>query len=195
MLIFLAKIISWVLNPLVVLLPVPYILVAHFTKGRSPLLWMEFSFLFMLIAAFLIALFVFKGYFSDLDVSKKEERPLLFLLVGIITVFYLLSLFILSGPIVLYIAVLAITVGLLILYFVSHFLKASIHVVVLSSFLLGVALIYKGPTFFLFLLLPLVMWSRIKLKRHTLKETIAGLILGLTLTIAVSLVVKLFIKL
>jgi hypothetical protein len=127
--------------------------------------------------------------FSDMDVSKREQRPFLFTIFGAITIIYLISLFIFQAPLVLFISVWGGMVGIFITSLVNMKIKASLHVAALTGILITLFKLYSLPGYF-FLLIPLVGWSRIKLERHTGREVIAGLFLGIMLTLFMYILLK-----
>lgn len=188
-----AKIISFILSPLFVLLPVPYILVLKFTNDYAyAFQWTIFSYIFVLGLAVFIALGVLFGIFSNFDVSKREQRPLLFYFTAFTIFCYLLSLIIFNGPKILFIAVFAVILGLIVISFVNRWIKASIHVATITSFLLLVSIIYNGYYFLFLLLIPILSWSRVKTKEHTVLETVIGAALGVLLTTVVYTVTRYF---
>ena len=188
---FFAKIISFVLNPLVVLIPIPFFLVFE-TGGNlmEAIIWTFLS-LFFIFLFFLFILFgIKKGFFSDLDVSKRTQRPLLFFSAIILTIIYITLLYFLHGPVILYIGALSIVVGLFVVDLVNRIIKASVHLATISALLTFLVLV-EGRLFILgFILIPLLAWSRIKTKNHTLQETIIGTCLGILLTVTIYVIFK-----
>lgn len=188
-----AKAISFLLGPVFVLLPIPYILVERFTKDYFyALKWTVFSYGFILSVALFVVVGVFFGFFSNYDVSKREQRPLLFLFSGIALFCYLLSLSIFNGPKILFVALFSIVLGLGVMAIVNKWIKASIHIATLVSVTLFMAIVYKGYYFLFLFLIPLLAWSRIKTKEHTLPETIVGGVIGMALTVIVYIISKYF---
>src|SRR4026208_1637374 len=108
----LARIISFLTNPVFVLFPVPYLLVYRSGYGHIyAIKWTLFTLLFLAMVGFFVLYEVKMKVFSDMDVSKREQRPLLFTIVGIITFIYLASLFFLKAPPVLFITIWGVLVG------------------------------------------------------------------------------------
>lgn len=174
-----AKAVSFFLGPVFILLPIPYILVAKFTQDYSyALKWTVFSYAFILAVAVFVIIGVFLGVFSNFDVSKREQRPLLFSFSAFAMFSYLLSLLILDGPKVLFIALFAIILGLVVIVIVNKWIKASIHVATATSVLVFIGIVYKGYFFLLLMLIPLLAWARVKMKAHTALEVVMGAILG-----------------
>lgn len=188
-----AKAISFFLGPVFVLLPIPYILVERFTQDYFyALKWAVFSYAFIVAVALFVIIGVFLGVFSNFDVSKREQRPLLFSFSAFAIFCYLLSLYFLDGPKVLFIAVFAIILGLIIIVIVNRWIKASIHVATATSVLLFISVVYKGYFFLLLFLIPLLAWARVKMKEHTPLEAVIGSVLGIVITLIVYAISKKF---
>lgn len=188
-----AKAISFFLGPIFILLPIPFILVSKFSQNYYyALKWTVFSYAFILAVALFVIIGVALKVFSNFDVSKREQRPLLFSFSAFAIFCYLLSLIILDGPKVLFIALFAILLGLAVIIVVNKWVKASIHLATATSVLLFIGIVYRGYFFLLLTLLPLLAWARIKTKEHTLLETVIGSILGIVITLIVYAVTKQF---
>lgn len=182
----LAKAISFFLGPVFTLLPIPFILVARFNQDYYyALKWTVFSYAFMLVVALFVVVGVMLGIFSNFDVSKREQRPLLFSFSAFVALCYFLFLLVLDGPKVLFIVLFAIIFGLIVLVIVNRWVKASIHLATATAVFLFIEVIYGGYSFLLLFLIPVLAWARIKTKEHTLSETIIGCILGALLTLIV----------
>ena len=188
-----AKAISFFLGPVFILLPIPFILVAKFTQDYSyALKWTVFSYAFILAVALFVIIGVMLGVFSNFDVSKREQRPLLFSFCAFAAFCYVLSLLILNGPKVLFIGFFAIILGLISIIIINKWIKASVHLAAATSVLLFIGIVYQGYFFLLLSIIPLLAWSRVKTKEHTPMETIIGSILGIVITLIVYLVSKQF---
>lgn len=183
---FLAEAISFVTNPFFIAFPLPFLLVYHQTSDVSfAFKWMLFSMLFIVFVGAFVYYEVRRNVFSDIDVSRREQRPLFFVFVTFVSLLYLFSLFILRGPEALYIAVGGILGSAIILGFVNQRVKASLHVASISAFLTSLSLLYGGIHLFWLAMIPIVGWSRVRIKRHTVSETVVGGIMGVMLTLIV----------
>lgn len=181
-----AKAISFFLGPVFILFPIPFILVAKFSQDYSyALRWAIFSYAFILVVALFVIAGVLSGVFSNFDVSKREQRPLLFSFSAFAAFCYLLSLLILDGPKILFIGFFALVLGLTAIIIINRWIKASIHLATATAVFLFIGIVYKGYFFLLFLLIPLLAWSRVKTKEHTPIETVIGSILGIVITLIV----------
>jgi putative transposase len=186
-----ARITSFLLGPFFTLFPILFILVAKFSDDYSHALeWALFSYIFVLVVVIFVIAGVVLGYFSNFDVSKREQRPLLFYFVAFVSLCYYLSLLIFDGPKILIVGFFAIVLGLITIAIVNKWIKASIHMMTATAAFLLISLAYKGY-FFLFLI-PLLAWARVKTKEHSPKEAIIGCILGIVLTLIVYLITKQF---
>ncbi|MCL4418746.1 hypothetical protein M1146_01440 [Patescibacteria group bacterium] len=188
-----ARLISFLASPLILLLPSPYILVDKVSKNPLyALKWTVFSYVFLFSLVVYVVLGIFLGFFSDFDVSKKEERPRFFAFGAILTFLYLVSLFILAGPRILFVGTIGIILGVLVISIVNKWIKASVHTATVSAFSLSLVIIYGKELLPVLLLIPVVAWARVKIKKHTLLEVIVGGFLGLFLTIIVYISAKKF---
>ena len=175
----LAYFISFILNPLFILVFLPFFLVYKSTGSISDAIgWTAYSFMFLLAVGLFMIHGVKKKLFTDLDVSKREQRPLLFTYLFVVGILYVAGLYVFNAPDILSIMAIGMMSGLLIVSIVNRWIKASIHISILSALVLGVAFGYGGLSYLFFILIPLVAWSRVKIKRHTIMETLVGFIIG-----------------
>lgn len=176
-----ARAISFLTNPIFVLFPIPYLLVYRFGYGHIyAVKWTLFSFVFLAVAGIFVIYEVKNKVFSDMDVSKREQRPLLFAVIAGITAIYLLSLYFLKAPAELFVSVWGVMVGILLATIVNTRIKASLHVCSITAVCLTIVrLYYLSPV--ILLIIPIVAWSRVKIRRHSVPEVFSGFILGMIL--------------
>jgi hypothetical protein len=191
MLDLLARVLSFIFNPFFLLAPIPYLLVVRETA--DPVVaakWTLISFLFLSSVALFVVVAVRLGYFSDLDVSKREHRPLLFLVGLVVSITYLLSLLAFNGPLSLIFIAGGILCSIVVFSVINTRIKASIHVASITSLIFAFSVLY-GSTFLLLLfLLPVIVWSRVRIKRHTMQEAIIGGTTGILVTGIIYLIFK-----
>lgn len=188
-----ARIVSILLSPPIILLPAPFILVFKKTHDlMTSLKWTGLSDVFLFAMITFVIFGTYKGFFSNFDVSIRTERPKLFLAGAIVGILYLSTLILLNAPRVLTILVLGILLGVIIIGILSRWFKTSIHTATISSFSLSMVILFGINYLPVFLLIPLVAWARVKLKKHTPAEVLVGGFLGLTLTIIVYIAGKNF---
>lgn len=187
---FIARIISFLTNPLFILFPLPYLLLYRVdSNSYNALKWTVFTLFFLLVIGMFMLIEVRRGVFSDLDVSKREQRPLLFGFISLVTGLYIISLLLFHGPVVLYVTIVGIMIGVIMVSVINTRIKASIHVATITAVLLTIGILYHVNVATL-LLIPLIGWARIKIKRHTLQEALTGGIVGGFLTFFMYIVVK-----
>ena len=186
-----AEIISLILDPLVVLIPAPFFLVFEKTNNliRS-LAWTGISGFFICLYFFLILIGIKSGIFSDFNLSKREQRPIAFLVGIFLTISYLILLFLFHAPGILQIGAFALIFGVVVIAIANMFTKVSWHLAVLSAFLTSIVLIEGWEFLGCFILLPLLAWARIKTKNHTLLQTVLGSVIGILTTVIVYVIVK-----
>lgn len=186
-----AQIISGISNPLVIAIPFTYALV--FRNRGDAAFGAAWTIISMAFAA-LVALYVFYGVrlgiFSDYDVSRRAQRPRLFIFTAIVSVMYFAVVYILNGPRVLLLGLAALIMGDIIAEVVNTKIKASMHMAVFSAFAVALGLLYSGTFWIVCLFAPVVAWSRIVLKRHTLPEAAVGTMLGVSIVFVLYLVVQ-----
>lgn len=155
-------------------------------------MWTFYTAFFLLAMTVFILFCVQRKKFTDMDVSKREQRPLLFLISISAALLYVVGLFFLHGPFILFVIAFGIIMGIAIASVINIYIKASIHVATVSALIFAVAMAYGGFYQLLLLLILLVAWSRVRIKRHTLQETIVGGVLGIGLAVIIYTLVKVF---
>ncbi len=189
----LARFISFVLNPLFIIVVVPFFLIYRTTGDLfSAFNWTMYTILFLLIMGGFILYKVRQGTFTDYDVSKREQRPLLFLVSGVLAIVYLIGLSLLKAPSILYAVTFGVIIAVILASIINNWIKVSMHVSTITALLVSLALIYGGFYYFLLLGIPLMGYIRVRAKRHTVPETVAGAIFGMSLSIVMYLVITSF---
>lgn len=191
--IHLAQFISFLFNPLMFMLVLPYAVVFRQTENMLyALKWQLFTSLFVFAMALIFLFGKWQGIFSDLDVSKREERPRMFFMVFAIATAYLLTAVFFKG-ILFPVSIIAFGVCVAVVAFtiINYRVKASGHVAVACAFIFTVGSLYGlGAFWATFWIVPLVAWSRILLRKHTLREVVTGGLLGTVITVGTFLAGK-----
>ena len=188
---YFAKKVSIILSPLFLLSPLTfYLMYANKNNFIYSLWWEALSLLFILSFFLLMIVGVRKKIFIDLNVSKKEQRPLLFVLMTIWISAYFVIIYLLNAPKILFISTFAILFTTTILIIFNKFTKVSAHTATISAIVTATVLIYGYKYLSLFALVTLVGWSRIKTKNHTLKQVILGGVIGVVSIIILYLVFR-----
>ncbi len=131
-----------------------------------------------------LALFKCFGLISDFEISNKRERPLLDLASIIPTLVIIFIATTTSSPLFFAVSLIVFTSNI-ILGIVSIFWKLSGHMFYLSIFATVTSVIFFNwyLIFFWLIVLTLVAWSRVELKRHTVSQVIAGTLCGVMLSL------------
>ncbi len=187
-----ARIISLLFNPVFIITFLPFFLDYKTSSNLSlSINWTIYTLVFLGAVGLFVTYGVYKKIFTDFDVSKREQRPLLFLFFTIAGILYTLGLLIFKGPWILLVNAVGILFGVFLVSLINLKIKASLHVATLSALASAIAVVYRGYYYFIFLIIPLVAWSRIKTKRHTLPETIVGGFVGVFLSLFMYYIIKL----
>ncbi len=174
-----ARFVSDFLSP-PVLAAASLIVVALF--AGSALVWKSIA-IFLSIAVVLPTLYVFwlvrKKFVSDFHIPIRSQRirPMIFMMVsGVVSVIALIQL---HPPRFLIVIGLAACLQLIVIFAITLKWKISGHAAAVSTFSALCILLFGSLAGFVFILIPVVIWARLRLKRHTPMQTLAGTILGL----------------
>lgn len=181
-----AKLLSFIFHPVVFTLLIPFLVAYHNSSDFSNgIKWAIFTACFIFASMFVFFLFKPIEFLKDVDISKKELRPLFYAICLVFAIIYFLIAVIFKGifsP--LSIISLGVIVGIVFFELTTIFLKASIHTAVATSYIITIGVYYGFGAFLLTAWLPLAVgWSRLVLKRHTMSEAITGAILGSIVTL------------
>lgn len=192
----LARTISFIANPIFVFIALPFFLVYKTTRDpHAAWNWTIYTLVFLFIFVMFVLFGVKKKIFSDIDVSNREQRPLLYFTGAVLSILYLSILFFLNGPLILFITTMGIMIGIVLASLINIKIKASVHVAAISGLISSLSIVYKGYYLLLLLLIPLIGWARVKIKRHTVPEVVIGGILGSLLSLVMYFTTKFFVHL
>lgn len=190
-----SEIISYILHPVVFAFFLPFIIIYEFRE--SPLYalkWTVFSSFFIGAVAFLILFQIRKGRYSDVDISKREERYSFYEILYFLVFLYFVAAVFLKGIFFpLSIIAFGVMMGIVIFNFANYFLKASVHTAVACAYVTTLVIIYGSNGFLLtFWIVPVVVWARLYLKKHTFLEAVTGGAIGISITLITFLIGKIF---
>lgn len=182
-----ARLVSNILAPSTISLPfVLLVSLYHAQSTPSALLFASLTLFFLTLGPMVyIIIGVRKGWLSDVDVSRRTERagPFLF---GITSVALgLILLRYVNAPKNLETLLLITTISGVIMLFVTLWWKISIHASSLAGAATMLTALYGVVMLPTFLLLILVSWSRVVLRRHTTAQVIAGSLLSIILSASI----------
>lgn len=189
----LAKIISAFFNPVVLISVAPFYMIYVTTKNIGlSLHWTLYTMCFVMAILAFIIIGVKKKIFSDLDISTREQRKLIYLVGLTLCVIYFFSIIVLTAPTILYIITLVSIVLAVVLGIINRYIKASLHLTIATALFSEMALNSGKYYYVLLLLIPLIGWARLKTKRHTLSEVKVGATLGVFVAISIYIAEKIF---
>jgi membrane-associated phospholipid phosphatase len=171
-----------------VLAPVAMALTATVLAEPRAWMWAGFYVLFTIVMPMLYLIWLrHRGLITDLDVQLREQRmkPMLFTLAcgGLAWLVLLLGV----APMQMTLLAGVLWLQMVAIFFITLRWKISVHCATAASVATVVCVLLKTPLPLLGV--PVIAWSRVRLRRHTLAQTVAGSLLGFGLfAIAISLV-------
>lgn len=185
-----ARYISTILSPISVSLPAILLIALYHERNQLTVAINTGLTLFFLSVGPMIYILigVRLGKFTDVDVSKRSQRtgPFIF---GIISAFAgLLALSWIHGPKNLQTILLLTIISGILMMIITMWWKISIHASSLAGAATMLTALYGTVMLPTFVLVALVGWSRVVLRRHTLAQVIAGSCLNIALTTIVLMI-------
>lgn len=182
-----ARHVSNILGPPAISLPFVLLVALYRASNQlSALLYGLITLFFLSIGPLAyIAIGVRTGKLSDMDVSKRSERagPFLFGISSVVLGWLVLA--VLQGPRNLQTVLIITAVSGVIMMLTTLWWKISIHTSSLGGAATMLTALYGAVMLPLFLLLILVSWSRVVLRRHTVAQVIAGSLVSIALALLI----------
>ena len=179
-----ARYLSNILSPVTVSLP--FVFLVAFYHAQSILMALLYTCLILVFLTFGPMVYVLvgvrKGKLTDADVSVRSQRfgPFLF---GIISALIGLAvLFFTHSPKNLQTLLLITVISGIVMFIITLWWKISIHASSLAAAATLLTALYGRLMLIAFVLLIVVCWSRVILRRHTLGQVIAGSLVSIALT-------------
>ncbi|MGH7715771.1 MAG: phosphatase PAP2 family protein, partial [Vulcanimicrobiaceae bacterium] len=175
-----ARAVSTVCNPFVV----PLVLFVLLCAGKTHTFgqfWYRLSVcaVFTSIGPMLVLLWLYTtDRITDLDMSDREERRKVF---TVFVVFFLIGtavLLVTRAPAILTASMAGYTAAAIVVQAITRFWKISTHAVGITAPLVALTYLYGEDPLPFLVLIPLVGWSRVYLKAHTVAQVCAGTLLG-----------------
>lgn len=177
-----AKIISDIFQP--PLVSIPLFVALSLQAENVPLtiaVCLFFSFVFPMAEIYAWARY--KGI--EGDIPNKDDRFVPLLLGVVSYAIGVIVLHIISAPAIVETIMVAYAVNTLAIVFISRYWKISIHAIGLVGPIMALIYAYGPWCALLTVFIPLVMWSRYVLRKHTPAQLVCGALLGLLLTSAI----------
>ncbi len=184
-----AKLVSFVFDGSVLALPI--FLSVYFAEiGTGKLLKTLPSFIISIVSLALIPytliLCLYKcGIISDLHMPNRKERILPLIFTNSIVIMGYLLLKLVDVTLLLKTVYTIYVLGLMVLTIISIFWKISFHTSYVTIFAIVFITVYGKWGLFALLLIPLMVWARIELKRHTIAQAVAGVSTTFSISFAI----------
>ena len=183
----LAELISWAFfPPFIATLFFTFLIFWYAVDFGEGLKWIVVVSPFLIIVPIIFFAVSLKlGWISDIDLSRREERPaFLSVFIGSLAV-ALAVLYILKVPENLLIYVLSALLVVIFSSIITLYWKISFHTAVTASVITAITILGGGAFSWMFLLILPVGWARVVLERHTLYQVIGGTLIAFVITWAV----------
>jgi membrane-associated phospholipid phosphatase len=181
----LARILSTIFNPFLTALAL-FVILAHVSAKDTFDFW-RLLFVSTFFTSIGPMLYVFWLYstdrISDLDMSVRHERELVF---STFVIFYLLgaaALWLSHAPRLMIAAMLGYVASTFIVGYITRYWKISTHAIGITAPLVALTMLYGRQPLPFLVLIPMVCWARVYLKAHTIGQVVAGATLATITTI------------
>jgi membrane-associated phospholipid phosphatase len=156
------------------------LLVAIQAASMTAWLWSGFVFLIGIITPLSFILYQLKrGHVSDFEIYHREQRKGSYLFTLICGTVSLVVMWIFAAPILIITLGAAALVQVGIMFMINTRWKISAHAASMAVFVTLLVRLFGLPLLPSTVGIPLMVWSRVRLQRHTLMQTIAGSLLGI----------------
>jgi len=171
-----ARILSTVCNPFLTSLAL-FVILADVRSGSATDFWV-----LLFNSAFFTSigpmLFIFYLYatdrISDLDMSIRAERERVFIAFVIFYALGALDLWLIHAPAIMTASMAAFAASALIVQWITRYWKISTHALGITAPLVALTVLFGERPLPFFVLIPLVGWSRVYLRAHTVLQVVAG---------------------
>lgn len=175
-----ANLTSDILNP--ILLGLVLIVLFSFAVASGTLEAIKWSLILIAVSILPIYLILFymvrKGKIDNIFTVVRKQRTMIYMVGGICGVVACLVLILLEAPPELVAAAVAGLSAAVIYLCVNLWWKISLHTAFVSASVVLLVILYGWVAMVSIVLLPLMFWSRVELKRHSPAQVVAGAILA-----------------
>ena len=118
---------------------------------------------------------------SDWDVTKRKQRYPLIETAAVSWTIALIFIYFLGNAFLFHVFLTLFVLGALI-GFITYFWKISYHAALNTTAVILLNYFFDGKLLWLYLIIPVVCWSRFVLKKHTISQLLAGILLSAAVT-------------
>lgn len=173
-----ARVVSGALSPLTI--AVAAVAVAGLAiNDESVLMWIALYIALTIIPPTIYIMYlVRRGIVTDFHLNIRHERTQPFLIMAINSAAVFLIMLLAGAPKLILVVIAAATIQLVCMLLITLKWKISGHCTALTGLIVLALVLFGENVLPIILLIPLVAWSRVRLNRHTLAQTVAGVFLG-----------------
>lgn len=122
------------------------------------------------------------GWVRKWDMETKEERKPLFAIMFVLSLITLGIIYTVGNLILLKFCIIFVAL-LTTLFAITWYWKISLHVSLNVAAVLLIHFLFGPIALPLYLVIPIIFWARLQLKKHTVAQLVAGLIVTTTITV------------
>jgi membrane-associated phospholipid phosphatase len=179
-----AHFISTATNAPLVAIPVFFLINYFLLEGPVFIMVTGISIFFAGVMPIIISLLWIKNKKIEIDMPKREDRPYPLLMVSLSYLVGAALLYAFQAPPITTVLMFCYFSNTIIVLLISLFWKISIHSMGVAGPATAMIYVFGYAGLIFALIVPLVMWSRTYLKRHTLSQVMVGALLGFLFTAA-----------
>jgi membrane-associated phospholipid phosphatase len=177
-----AKLISAITHPPLIAIPT-FILINISLLGLNDFIFVNIiCLIFAAILPIFTSLILIKKMKTDIDITDRTKRtlPLFFAVCSYLIGFFVL--YIIDAPAITTALMLIYSSNTLIILLINLSWKISIHAMGVAGPTAALIYLFGLPGVIFGLTIPMVMWSRVVLRKHSILQVLAGSVLGLIIT-------------
>ena len=180
-----AKIASDILQPTMLSIPVFLLLCLKADDINQYAICAAIS-LFFAVVFPMIEIYAYARYKgTEGDIPNREDRFIPLVLGTVSYIFGCIGLYLVKAPDIVLALMVAYAVNTIVITFISFRWKISIHAIGVVGPTMALTYAFGPIGLLLILLLPLIMWCRYVLRKHTPAQLVCGALLGFVLTMIV----------
>lgn len=175
-----AHLTSTLLNPFLVCFIIIILLAWHTTNSlASALRWAVIALVFSVLPVFTFIVYqVRRKRLESIFPEEQGQRKMIYALASALAAIGCGVMWHFGAPRLLAVSFLAGLLAVVIFMIINYFWKISLHTAFISSAAVVLTVIFGIKAAWVFILLPLIAWSRLELKMHTPAQVITGAVLA-----------------
>jgi len=171
-----AKILSYVFDGSIISIPILIIICLSIESNAMKVMgWAFLCLTFTMIIPYLyIYILNRKKVIDDLHIPNRENRIKPLIITAVSNIIGFIILYILKAPLFLKTMFIAAIISTITIGIITYFWKISIHTAWATFIVITFIILFGKWMMFLLPLIPIIGWSRVKIKRHTITQVVTG---------------------